>query len=66
MSVIVLETKGKHESVDEAKVLLFNDPLIAAQYIQKVNTGPIKYWTKAEVVRDGERVELYMPEGAWE
>jgi hypothetical protein len=66
MPVIVLETKGKRESIDYAKVLLFDDPLLAAQYVQRVNTGPVKYWVKAEVVRDGEEVELFMPEGPWE
>lgn len=66
MPVIVLETKGKRESVNSAKILLFSDPLLAACYVAKVSTGPVKYWVKAEVVREGEEVELFMPEGPWE
>lgn len=66
MPVIVLETKGKRDSVDFAKVLLFSDPLLAAQYVARVNTGPVKHWVKAEVVREGEEVKLFMPEGPWE
>ena len=60
---IVLVTKGKRESVDYASVQVFSDKLDAIEFIQanesKVQT---KYWTKCELVNQGEEVELSQPE----
>jgi hypothetical protein len=60
--VIVLETRGKHESVDTARVFTFANYTLAEAYCKGHNTGKIKYWTKAEIVSDGEEVELCQPE----
>jgi len=59
---IVLATSGKHDSVDYASVHLFDDESDALAFCLKNNTGPKKYWVKAEVVQQGIQVELYQPE----
>lgn len=65
MPVIVLVTRGKRESVDFATVRLFDSVASADAFVEEVCTGPVKYWTHAEILRDGDEVELYMPEGEW-
>lgn len=56
--IIVLKTRGKHESVDYASVHLFNSLTEAQNFCAKENTGRIKYWTNAQIVDDGESIEL--------
>lgn len=60
--VIVLVTRGKRESVDYAKVLLYETPQLAREACQRMNTGPKKYWTRADIVQDAEEIELSSPE----
>ena len=60
--VLVLVTTGKHESVDTARVFAFANYALAEAFCESRNTGKIKYWTKAEIVSDGEKVELCQPE----
>lgn len=59
---LVLVTEGKHESVDYAKVVTFASKLAALGFCEANNTGRTKYWKKAEIVEDGERVELLQPQ----
>lgn len=59
---IVLVTSGKHDSVDYAKVRLFEEYAQAEDYIKRTCTGRQKYWNHAEILRDGETVELMQPE----
>ena len=61
---IVLLTEGKHESVDYATVVLFNDRVAAIRFCKQMNTGKEKYWKNAEVVEDRVRVALGQPD--WE
>lgn len=60
--IIVLVTEGKDDSVDYAKVVLFTDRKLAEMFVNRNNTGKIKHWKKAEIVEDGERIELYQPD----
>lgn len=62
ISYIVLVTSGKHESVDAAQVHVFDSFVSAADFCRSKNTGKKKYWTKAEIVNEGESVELGQPE----
>ena len=66
MPYLVLETAGKWEDVYSAKVLVFESLAEANGYVKKVSTGPIRYWTNAEIIQPGESVELCMPEGDYE
>ena len=59
---IVLTTHGKNESVDFARVTLFNSLIDAQGFIDQNNTGKCKHWTKAELVFAGETTELSPPE----
>ena len=60
--IIVLVTKGKHESVDYASVHLFDNNKEAKDFIKSTRTGPQKHWTEAEMMVDGFEVELMQPE----
>ena len=60
--VIVLVTKGKHETVDYAQVMIFNTACLAEIYCKQTNTGKEKYWVKAEIVGEGKEIELCQPE----
>lgn len=60
--IIVLITEGKHESVDCATVRLFLTSAEAVAFCNQKNTGKQKYWTKAEILEDGERVDLMQPQ----
>lgn len=64
MKTIVLETSGKHESVDFAKVYVFERRSDAEAHIAAVCTGRTKYWRHADIVGEGEEVELRQPEEA--
>lgn len=56
--VIVAEGKGRG-SVDWITPKLFDTLKEAEEFIKEVNDLDSKYWTYAEVVEDGERVEPY-------
>lgn len=58
---IVLTTKGKHETVNAACVKLFTSIHDAQEYCDMTNTGKQKHWIKAEIVYDGEVIELTQP-----
>ena len=62
MATIVLQTAGKHESVDYAKVYVFDLKSDAEAHISAVCTGKTKYWKHAEIVEEGQEVELMQPE----
>lgn len=62
--VIVLITRGKHDSVDYAQVVLFETIGAAQTFCKEKCTGRKKYWTDAVIVRNGEEVELMQPD--WE
>ena len=62
MKTIVLITRGKWDSVDYAEVRTFDDVETARIFCTKVNTGHQKYWTSAEIVNEGEEIELRQPE----
>lgn len=54
--VIVAEGKGR-EGADFITPKLFNTKEEAERYIESVNDSESKYWTRAEIVDNGERVE---------
>lgn len=62
--IVILVTQGKHDSVDYAKVVIFEKDKAdeANEYLKKNNTGRIKYWTKAEIMTRGDAVDLEQPE----
>ena len=60
--VIVLVTEGKHESVDYAKIATFENRIAALEFCKANNTGRKKHWKKAEIIEDGEQVELCQPD----
>ena len=60
--IIVLVTEGKNESVDFAKVATFGNRIAALEFCKANSTGRTKYWKKAEIIEDGERVELCQPD----
>ena len=60
--VIVLVTKGKNESVDYAKVMLFEKKTEAIRFCADTNTGKKKYWANADILENGEEVELCQPD----
>lgn len=60
--IIVLVTEGKHDSVDYATVKLFEERFQAEDFCKTANTGKQKYWRSAEILRDGEQIELCQPE----
>ena len=59
---IVLVTSGKHESVDFVKVVFCASREDAEAFCKDTNTGRIKHWTKAEIVKESETIELWAPE----
>lgn len=59
--VIVLVTEGKHEIIDYATVVLFNNEKEAKEFCRINNTGFCKYWKKAEIIEEDERIELSQP-----
>lgn len=61
MATIVIETSGKHDSVDFAKVYLFQHRSDAEAHIAAVCTGKTKYWRNAEIVSEGKEIELMQP-----
>ena len=58
--IIVLHTTGKGDYVkpDFVKVRLFSTPDLAHEYVLE-NTYGGKHWSHAEVVTDGEKIELF-------
>ena len=59
---IVLVTSGKNESVESVQVRLHYSKTEAEKFCLEMRSGKVKYWTKAEIVDDGEEVELTKPE----
>lgn len=59
---IVLITEGKRESVDYATIRLFSTLSEAQDFSHNTSTGRIKYWTNAEILQDGEKVDLCQPQ----
>jgi len=60
--IIVLVTRGKHESVDFAFIMMFDTTIEANSYVEGINTGKCKYWTHAEIMMPGEEIELMQPD----
>lgn len=58
MSTIVLVTKGKNDSVDYVKVVLFDNKEDANTFVSLSCTGKQKHWQHAEIVREDEQVDL--------
>ena len=61
-NVFVLETSGKNESVDYAKVLTFSDVETANNYCDFITTGYCRNWIKAEVISLNVSYELTQPD----
>ena len=55
--VVVLVTKGKREDIDDVCIRIFDTELDAKSFIKEVDTGPKKYWTKAQIVEDNQSVD---------
>ena len=65
MTILVLVTEGKNESVDRAVVRTFPSTEDANNFVEITNekySPEQKHWTYAEIVRDGEIVKLTRPE----
>lgn len=56
--IIVLITSGKHESTDYARVVLFDGKNEAEDYCKRQTSGKTKYWSKAEIVKEDETIDL--------
>jgi len=59
---IVLITTGKHETVDTAEVRLYQNKEDAEKACKEISTGHTKYWTEAQILKNGEEVYLSQPE----
>lgn len=56
--IIVIVARGKgRENADWIKPKLFDTREDAEKYIESVNDLDSKYWTYAEIVKDGEEIE---------
>lgn len=65
MSTLVLVTEGKNGSVDRVVVRTFPSREDANDFVDITNekySPDQKHWVYAEIVRDGEMVELIRPE----
>lgn len=65
MTVLVLVTEGKNESVDRAIVRTFQSREDANVYVNTINekySPEQKHWVYADIIRDGEVIELIRPE----
>ena len=58
--IIVLETSGKNESVDNVRVKLFDTKQVAEQYCLDVSdkNQNQKYWRFAEIINEGLEYEI--------
>lgn len=58
--IIVLETSGKRDSVDNVKVKLFENRDAAEQYCKDTTDNPMdeKYWRYAEIIEEGHEYEM--------
>lgn len=58
--IIVLETSGKRDCVDNVKVKLFESREEAQQYCDKTTDNPMdeKYWRYAEIIEEGHEYEM--------
>jgi hypothetical protein len=65
--IIVHTYYGKNDSVDRVKTSVFDDQEAASAYLGKVPTkeaakeSPSKHWSYAEIVKNGEEIELDPP-----
>ena len=58
--IIVLLQKGKgYDSVDKVSVKLFTNKKDAEDFIEKNTDLVSKYWTYAEIIKEGEIIELF-------
>jgi viroplasmin and RNaseH domain-containing protein len=56
--IIVMVAQGKgRENADYITVKLFTTKEDAEMYIEKINDLESKYWTYAEIVHEGSRIE---------
>lgn len=56
--IIVIVARGKgREGADWIKPVLFDDVIEAEEYIDTINDLESKYWTYAEIVKDGQEIE---------
>jgi len=60
--IIVLVTRGKHESVDSVSIMMFDTTIEANSYVEGIKTGKCKYWTHAEIITLAEEIELMQPD----
>lgn len=60
MMIIVLETSGKHEEVDNVRVKLFDTWYQADTYCKSVSdkNKKVKYWRFAEIIEEGKEYEV--------
>ncbi len=58
--IIVLETSGKNEDVDNVKVKLFTNQIDAEKYCKENTDDPKerKYWTYCEIIQEGSNYEV--------
>ena len=58
--IIVLETSGKNESVDNVKIRLFTDRVDAERYCSENTDNPMdnKYWRYCEIIEEGRNYEM--------
>jgi hypothetical protein len=58
--IIVLETSGKHEDVDNVKVKLFTNKVDAEKYCTENTDNPMeeKYWKYCEIIDEGHTYEM--------
>lgn len=58
--IIVLETSGKGDDVDNVKITLFDDQKTADAYCKSVTdkNRDEKYWRYAEIIREKETYEM--------
>ena len=65
MTTLVTVIEGKNESVDYVTFKIFTNKEEAVDFIIGTNANysiEKKYWTYAEIVSNGERIELTRPE----
>ena len=60
MKIIVLETSGKNESVDNVRVKLFDNRADAEKYCTDTTDDPKdnKYWRYTEIIEEGMEYEM--------
>ena len=58
--IIVLKTSGKRDEVDSIQIHLFHKKERAEKYCEDATDNPMdeKYWTFAEIVKEGLKYEI--------